>query len=635
MSVNYGNFMAVGLYREETGIECGAGGGSASGDITVSTPVELYCHSKFQNAAHVESGETFNLGVAWLRNTTDSTWNTVDVSAVSGDAITIGAGHDTDIFSIGYYAKGTGVAAASQSIQDGDIWRKEHMDNLYTAMNVKGNVDPTECGYVFDNAMAYRSMPAISTTEVEAVSKQSENIVGTWSFSNYHVYYVTGIRVEVNEAGITPGQGVKVHVYESDAEILESAGSTGIPLNHHSGWWAAEHDDGVGVWYQGQIFLGMCLSSNFKVTIETNGTNPPISAGDCRVFLSGWHIPDPVDEADGVLDAQGQDPSSVFTLGAYREEVQEVGSDLTLDFTDQWIAFHTAGAMRTNPHHRGEFMSGVEFCKNLTTDEFITMGIIRIDYNTIQFMPGLATAGDMVEVGYYSINEFSSKWVLADGDLMHRAVVDGLILGMKRFDRVDWGDGDFPYGDGEYEWSPNLWYKVVHGEENELYAAPLLTNSWQSLLNFNVEAFESRDFSSPSHFGSDRSSYNEAPFYLTGITVSMNAVAVSGGATRYDRIILRITVNGAPVNQGGSRDIFYIPAASASEFAPVPTPLGVSSQFITSDLSPAVAAEHQLHIPLGLVRAHSVKVEARCDGVVAFDTVHERSCFIEGWMPGD
>jgi hypothetical protein len=327
------------------------------------------------------------------------------------------------------------------------------------------------------------------------------------------------------------------------------------------------------------------------------------------------------------VDHTAQDLASPLALGAYRVEAQVVDSDLQVRFDTQRIAYYVDGVMRTNPHPLGEFVNGVEYCKNLTTGKYVTNGILRMDHRDIQFTPALVADGDVIEVGYYANNELANKFVMADGDPMHRAIVDGLVQGLKRMDRVDFGNNSFPYGDGEYEWTFGLWISAVWADV--IYVGSDLGIGWQTLLHFDVEQWNSRHFNDD-WWGSSRTTYNETPFYLTGISIVMDADAVSAIATHtYDRITLRITINGSPAKQGGSSEVHYIPLSNANEYEKIPTPSGTSESII--DDGPG----HLFYIPLGIVRAYSIKIDAKVEGVEAFTELSNRGIWIDGWLPDD
>ena len=240
-TVNYGSLFQAGLYREETGIV------AAGGTITCEVPIAWNCHAALQNEAHVT--ETFNLGFAWVRNTTDSTWNTVDVSAVSGRIATIGAGHNDDTFSVGYYAMGTGLNVNTLSAYDGDKARASHPDAIMRAYNRKGHVNPLDAGMVYDHVMGYAkcAVTGVETTVLE-YDYPNGTVTGTWVHANGHPIYVTALRIELLASAIQTTKGIQVHIYEDGTEIGERAGATGIVLNDTENWLTSEFPDGAA-WY--------------------------------------------------------------------------------------------------------------------------------------------------------------------------------------------------------------------------------------------------------------------------------------------------------------------------------------------------------------------------------------------------
>jgi hypothetical protein len=214
---------------------------------------------------------------------------------------------------------------------------------------------------------------------------------------------------------------------------------------------------------------------------------------------------------------------------------------------------------------------------------------------------------------------------MAPGDRLERGGLDGVIAGMARIDRIDFGATNFPFGDGEYEWAPDLF---GHIELGSVDAGGLdITNGWRTILNFDSIAYESREFNDW-HF-TTRTSYNETPFFVTGISIFMDADAVSGASNTFDRIVLRVVVNGSPAYQYKEREVYYIPLAQASQYSAAPSPMGTASD------AAADGAGHMFYIPLGLVRCYGFRVDAKVEDIEAFDKVTHRMAFVEGWIPDD
>jgi hypothetical protein len=621
------NPMEVGMYREETGIVVGSG--ATTMEIEVDIPIAVNCHTKFRNHA-LASGYT--LGVEDIEVTVGAhtgahiAGNIASVSSI-GKTITLDANTwDGETVTVRYYSAGNSYVYWRASIFDEDIWRAEHLDNIYRALNMKGNLNPTECGYVYDQVMAYRSMPIISNSEVTAVEKQEENVTGTWSFSNYQPYYVTSVRVEVDESAIQAAKGIRIYIYENGNAMLESGGVAGVVLNDQSGWYASEHDDTVDVWYQANIFLGMLLCDDLKVTVETNAGNTDLAAEDCHVFVSGWHIPDPTTDYEGIITSLNQNFASPSNIGLYRVEVQAADSDLKVSFPIQRIAVYVQDSMRTQPHFRNEFINGVEYAKNLTTDEFVTTAIVSMNDEDLHFSDAHVSVGDMIEVGYYSVTEEAADSCMADGDRVELGDIEGVVRGCRLLDRCDFGATNFPYGDGEFEWDTALFSHIALGGVDA--EGLKITSNWRTLIYFDGLSYDSRQVTGMK-FGSTRTSYNETPFFLTGVSILMDADAVSGAAHTYDRIVLRLTVNGAPASQYGQREVYYLPLCQATVYDKAPSPMGTSSDAV------ADGAGHMFYIPLGLVRCYGVKLDARIEGTDAFESVTYRIAWTSGWIPDD
>lgn len=632
---SYNDYMEVGLYREETGLTCGAG------VITVSSPVAQNIHILLRNKASGDDPGGPNLGVDWLRNTTDSTWNAADITGISGAVISIGAGHNGDDFNIGYYAMGTGVTAATLAIQDVDKVRAEHPDNILSAYNRKGHVNPLEAGMVFDNAMGRQDAVTVTAGETTILEYDMSDgsSTGTWSFSGKRPYYVTCVRVEAKETDMDTTKGIKVHVYEDGTEVGEQAGAGGIIVNDTDNWLTSEFVDGADTWYSANIYLGMMLCSDLKVTAETNGGNGDVT--NFHAFVMGWYVPDSLTIPE--VKESFTFHSVPAPCGLYTEKIYTVSSNIGVTTEPRYLP-EMDSSLRTVPHARNEYRYGIEYVKNLTTDEFITTAIKEAADIIVYFDPSAATSGDIVEMGYYSYDTLGAVAGLTPkaGDSLRSTDVDGLVRALDRMDRVDFGKTDFSYGDAENEY---MWYRQFAQLDfggDYFGISSEVKNNWVTLLSFDPYNYNARVVD-VFHNGVrddylDRGSSNidETPFFVTGMHFACDEVAVDGTNTKHaNGIKFKIAFHSGTdsVRQRNQSEVIYYPLASTAGVGlgePVPGAIGSSS------INPSNGAGPFFYIPFGLIRCYSFRIDAAIDGGgEAFDSIHLKELHLNGWMIED
>jgi len=623
MMVTYENSCEVGLYREETGIVC------AGGQITVSAPVAWNCHASLRNKP--SANDIYTLGVEWLYNVTDNTWNAIDISAANGLVLTIGAGHNGDTFNLGYYARG--MSPPVMGIVDGDIVRPEHIDAIYRGMDAKGNINPLGSGYVFDQVMAYEGNTAITgLTEFVVRTRLDADEEGTWSFENDYPFYVTNIHVEAKKTALQAGKGLDIRFYSGATLLSYGAGGTGIVLNDQQGWWVTEYNDGVDTWYVADLRVGMTYWLDFRVKVGLYNSNSNISAGDVRAFISGWHMPDPLPEYASLL-TDFSATAAPIRIGAYREEVFTASAINAITVSPP-IAFRLDGTLRTVPHHLNAYRNGIEFVYNITTSNFVTDSITSMTSTTVSFNGTMVSPSDTMRIGYYAAREEAFDAPLLDaGDTILGAHVDGIEAGMAQLDRIDFGKSTFPYGVGEYEWHYSLWKDFVLVSGSETYPeASEIGAGWTTVLAFDPVSYTSRrlwDDGTYKNPDTLRNTYgiDETPFFLTGIVVKVDKDAVSGGIRRNDRIALRISLNGTQLRQGGSTTLYYYPMANTASFGNYPAPLRLDEDYTIAD-----SDCHMFYVPLGIVRCQSIRIDMKVEAATAFTTIRARCTAIEGFI---
>lgn len=608
------------------------------GTLTVAAPVAQNCHTLLRNKP--SGDDVYTLGVEWLRNTTDSTWNAPDITGIVGKIITIGGGHGSDTFNIGYYAAGSGVAAADRGVQDGDRVRAEHPDNILAAYNCKGHVNPLEAGMVFDNAMGRHWNVAIPLGGAEATLLEYDtsdaSSTGNWSFSGKRPFYVTCVRIEIKETNMDTGKGLLIHVYEDGTEVAEQAGVDGIIINDTDNWLLSEFVDGKETWYSANIYLGMMLCSNLEVTAETYLGNGAVS--DVHIFAMGWYVPD-TDIETGVTES--------FTYhavpapcGLYTEKIYTVDSRISIN--PRYLPTMDA-SLRTVPHARNEYRYGIEYVKNLTTDEFITSSIKEVSDTNIYFDPTAATDGDIVELGHYSYDTQSPTAgpTPTVGSTARSTNVDGLVRALNRMDRIDFGKTDFSYGDTEHEY---MWYRqFAQLDFGWSYFGPSseLKNVWTTVLSFDPYNYNARLVDvfnkgiRSDYLDRGTSNIDETPFFVTGMHFACDETAISGGNKYANGVKFRITFHSGTdsVRQRNQSEIIYYPVASTADIGLgeyVPAAMGSSS------INPSHGAGPFFYIPFGILRCYSFRIDAAVEGGgEAFESIHLKQLYLDGWMIED
>lgn len=626
-TVNYSSLFQIGLYREETGIV--AGGGT----ITCEVPIAWNCNAFCQNEEHAT--ETFKLGFAFIWNDTDSGYITSDVTAVSGRVATIGAGHNGDTMNVGYYAAGTGLTANTVSSYDGDYARASHPDALMRAYNSKGHVNPIDAGMVYDHVMGYKrcAVTASEATELEHDFANS-NTTGTWTFTNGHPFYVTSLRVELLTSAIQTTKGIEVHIYESGGEIGYQSGASGIILNDTQNWMTSEFADGAETWYSSTIYLGMLLTDAFKVRIETYNGNTSLSSGECYLFLSGWHIPDEIaTEDDDEITEDFAFKSVPAPVGLYTTDVVQAGSDRSITPTLR-LCHDMDYSLRTKPHERQEYRYGIEYALNLTTNQYVTTSIWQISTDYIFFGADAVSDDDWIEIGYYAYTTALSTLSPGKGDTIRKEHVDALVRAADRVDRIDFGSHVSPYGDGanEFTWHYGQFQEVNY--EVEWIQKPILGPGWQTLIQFDPVNYNSRE-GAMEHDYTDRDAtdIDETPFFLTGFTFECNEDSVDGGLMYDNGVQFRFTFNGSNnIRQAGQTEVTYYPGATTSNFSYDPAIPGATGCYTNYSSGTTFSL---IHIPFGIFRCYSVKVEARVLQGQAFKTVIKRQAYLQGWMIDD
>jgi hypothetical protein len=629
---DYENHMELGLYREETDVVAGT-------NIVLSFSIATNCHPFFRNKP---LGIGYVLGIEDIEVTVGAHagahLNAHVVSASGGDQkiIVLDANTwDTETVVVRFYASGYDILPATSTISRlTDKIRAEHPDGILTAYNQKGHVNPLEAGMVFDNAMGSNDAVTITAGETTVLEYDMSDgsSTGTWSFSGNRPYYVTCVRVEAKESDMDTTKGVKVHIYEDGTEIGEQGGAGGIVVNDTDNWLTSEFVDGADTWFSANIFLGMMLCSDFKVTVETNGGNGDLE--NFHTFVMGWYVPDSL-TVSGVKESFTYH-SVPAPCGLYMEKIYTVDSNISID-TDPRYLPEMDVSLRTAPHARNEYRYGVEYVKNLTTDEFITSGIKEVSDTAIYFDPSGASENDIVEVGYYGYDSLGAVYGLTPkaGDLLRSTDIDGLIRASDRMDRVDFGKADFSYGNTnhEYVWHHEMFAKYsVWGD----YFGPssVVNSAWQNLISFDPYNYVSRNLTRrhSDYLSRSTSLVDETPFFVTGFLFTCEKTAITGGNKYANGIKFKISFHSGSdsVRQHNQSEIIYYPLASTAGTGlgePVPGAMGGAHIITTNNVDGPM-----FFVPLGMIRCYSFSVDVAVEPGEAFESFNQKLVQLQGWM---
>ena len=625
----YENHMEVGLYREEVDVVAGT-------NIVLSYAIATNCHPLLRNKP---LGIGYVLGIEDIEVTIGAhagahlNANVVSASGANEKIIVLDANTwDTETVVVRYYASGYGVGAANSTISSvSDKVRAEHPDNILSAYNRKGHVNPLEAGMVFDNAMGrvYPSVTAGEATVLEYDISDGSS-TGTWSFSGNRPYYATCVRFEAKESDMDTTKGVKIHVYEDGNEVVEQAGNPGVVINDTDNWLTSEYADGAETWYSANIYLGMMLCSDLKITIETNGGNGDISLS--HIFVMGWYVPDSLTTSE--VTESFTYHAVPAPCGLYTEKVYTVNPNIGI-IPEPRCLHDMDASLRTKPHPRGGYRYGIEYAKNLTTDEFITESIRKVGITIVYFDPSAATAGDIVELGYYSYDTLGVVAGLTPkvGDTIRSTDVDGLVRAIDRMDRIDFLDSNSPYAGGTYTWSPEMFAEYDTGAG---YFGPSteISSKWYTILSFDPYNYNARkvDVMHTDYLDRGTSGIDESPFFVNGFYFACDENSVTGGNKYANGLKFKITFHSGTdsVRQRNESELTYYPVASTNGMGigePVPGAMGIE------DSTPTGGAGAALYIPLGLLRCYSFKVDVAVLPGEAFTTIHKRIAQLHGWMP--
>ena len=306
------------------------------------------------------------------------------------------------------------------------------------------------------------------------------------------------------------------------------------------------------------IFLGMLLSTNIKIRLETNGGNTALASGECYIFLSGWHIPDEIATADD--DDFTEDfyykhvPKS---LGLYTTSTAQAAADSSVTLSPR-LCHDMDDSLRTKPHERQEYRYGIEYVLNLTTSQYVTTSIWQISQDDIFFGADAVAEDDWLEFGYYA---YTTAVTLSPekGDTILKEHVDGLVRAMDRVDRIDFGSHTSPFGDGanEFTWHYGQFQEVNYALE--WIQKPLIGPAWQTIINFDPDNYNSKE-GTTLHDYTDRATteIDETPFFLTGFTFECYEDSVDGGVMYDNGIQFRFTFNGSGnIRQAGLTEVTY------------------------------------------------------------------------------
>jgi hypothetical protein len=646
----YENQREMGFYREETGLVIAS---AVTQRIDTSAPVASNTHADQRNyTAH--GSDTYTLGVRYIEVTTcthggahDGAFLAVNISSVTGANITLNANTwDNDTVTVGYYARGTGTTSGTRGIQDSDIWRPEHPDAILKAINSKGNLNPIDSGLIYDQCMCHRrgddTITAGDGNKI-VVDSSGGHSVGTWSFDNTAPFYVVAVRVEVLASDMDTTKGLELKLW-----VDGSQHSASILLNDTNNWMMNEYNDTVSTWYSANVFLGMLLCTNFKVTLGLYNGNGTISLNSWHVWVSGWHRPDLLDDETDISYTYFETPTP---SGNYREEIFTATSALAV-VPNPRCACSIDPALRTNPHYLREFRHGVEFAENLTNGDFITASIVKVTDTKVYFDGQAIAQGDKIRLGYYAHQDnAATNLSLSLGDMMYGGIADGLCRGVNRMDRIDFGDGNFPYGTGEYQWHYALfkmsWVAAYYQTQ------PIIGGNWRTILQFDPTNYNSRvmDTMFPKNTegllddyyfdARSDSGIDETPFFITGFFFETEGDSISGSARYNNPIEFSIVLNGSKLRQGTLETIKYHQMATAFpvEFTEFFTD---TSDTLQNFRVPAANYAETIdvhdgggpffYLPIGMVRCYNFEIKARIKPGEAMTEFGMRQGFIEGWM---
>jgi len=638
---DYNDYMEVGLYREEEDVVGTAGGGDSM-KVILSQPIATNCHVLLRNKP---LGHGYNNGVEDIEVTVGAHTGdhiTANIASISSTRkiITLDANTwDGETVMVRYYSSGYGTRYWMSSVDDGDYPRAEHPDNILSTYNRKGHINPLEAGMVFDNAMGRQDAVTVTAGETTVLEYDMSDgsSTGNWSFSGKRPYYVTCVRVEAKESDMDTTKGVKVHIYEDGNEIVKQGGFAGIIINDTDNWLTSEYTDGVDTWYSANIYLGMMLCSDLKVTVETNGGNGDLA--NFHTFVMGWYTPDPLVSSD--ITESFTYHSVPAPCGLYTEKVYTVDSNISIDTEPRYLPEMDA-SLRTVPHARNEYNYGIEYIKNLTTDEFVTSSIKEVSDTTIYLDPTAASENDIVEMGYYSYDTLGGVAGLTPkaGDIGRTTDVDGLFRAIDRMDRVDFGKTNFSYGDVAHEFAWNRQFAQLDFGGDYFGQSSIVTNKWVTLLAFDPYNYNARVVDvfnngvRSDYLDRDVSNIDETPFFVTGMHFACDETAITGGKKYANGIKFKISFHSGTdsVRQLNQSEVIYYPMASSASVGLgeiVPGAIGSSS------VNPSNGAGPLFYIPFGLIRCYSFKIDAAVEGGEAFESIHLKELHLSGWMIED
>jgi hypothetical protein len=383
--------------------------------------------------------------------------------------------------------------------------------------------------------------------------------------------------------------------------------------------------------------LGMALVANPTISVKKVSGNSDFSADEVRIFVSGWHRPDQDPPYDVTISAAAHETDMPALYGLYRQDVFaatqvriSVEPQINVDMMD-WA--------RTKPHYREEYRYGIEYAKNLTTGEFVTGAIEKIyGYNNISyvyFKGSMVSHQDQIELGYYAYFSSNVNYnPMKAGDLVDRAVVDGLLLAAEKTDRLDFG-ANSPYGENThyYKYHGVLFGTGMDWSNDDLlleYATvPTITTSWVTVLSFDSVSYNSRttDYMFRDYTARSNPDIDETPYFVTELQVLTDGSSMDS-TTRDDSYIeLRITFNGSPVSQGGDQQVRYYILGSAEDMGNYPTPRGLDSDLVANSAEDG----HLYYLNFGIFRCYNFKVDMRVVPGQAMTKVQLKWIGLGGW----
>lgn len=185
--------------------------------------------------------------------------------------------------------------------------------------------------------------------------------------------------------------------------------------------------------------------------------------------------------------------------GLYREDTFLVTSSQITDIPT--ICHRMDRIFRNKRHHRAEYQYGIEFALNLTTTNFVTRDIKRIDtsgtqpYNsTITFAEGYVSDNDVILLGYYcsgtgsaeppghATNDYS---VPRRVDIAYAEWADTLNKAVNLGDRLDFAETfTFPSDSVEYILEGKMLWNSYAGDPDPL---SIERNRKRTIFQFNSE----------------------------------------------------------------------------------------------------------------------------------------------------